>query len=141
MRDYAERYIDEENRAAFLKDTAYERVLKEIQENPIYQVIYQRNTYGQRAYYQISFAKLDKNDNSFVMGFKDVNEVVLEEIKKNNQLEAALHKIEKEKDILDKLCSDFTAVYFVELNSKTFESVTYFFKYKRRRYLKKASVL
>lgn len=57
------------------------------------------------------------------MGFKDVNEVVLEEIKKNNQLEAALHKIEKEKDILDKLCSDFTAVYFVELNSKTFESV------------------
>lgn len=123
MRDYAERYIDEENRAAFLKDTAYEIVLKEIQENPIYQVIYQRNTYGQRAYYQISFAKLDKNDNSFVMGFKDVNEVVLEEIKKNNQLEAALHKIEKEKDILDKLCSDFTAVYFVELNSKTFESV------------------
>lgn len=43
MRDYAERYIDEENRAAFLKDTAYETVLKEIQENPIYQVIYQRN--------------------------------------------------------------------------------------------------
>jgi len=123
IRDYAERYIDEENRAAFLKDTAYETVLKEIQENPIYQVIYQRNAYGQRAYYQISFAKLDKNDNSFVMGFKDVNEVVLEEIKKNNQLEAALHKIEKEKDILDKLCSDFTAVYFVELNSKTFESV------------------
>lgn len=97
--------------------------MKEIQENPIYQVIYQRNAYGQLAYYQISFAKLDKNDNSFVMGFKDVNEVVLEEIKKNNQLEAALHKIEKEKDILDKLCSDFTAVYFVELNSKTFESV------------------
>ena len=31
--------------------------------------------------------------------------------------------IAKEKDILDKLCSDFTAVYFVELNSKTFESV------------------
>lgn len=123
MRDYAERYIDEENRAAFLKDTAYETVLKEIQENPIYQVIYQRNAYGQLAYYQISFAKLDKNDNSFVMGFKDVNEVVLEEIKKNNQLEAALHKIEKEKDILDKLCSDFTAVYFVELNSKSFESV------------------
>lgn len=123
IRDYAERYIDEENRAAFLKDTAYEKVLKEIQENPIYQVIYQRNAYGQLAYYQISFAKLDKNDNSFVMGFKDVNEVVLEEIKKNNQLEAALHKIEKEKDILDKLCSDFTAVYFVELNSKTFESV------------------
>ena len=87
--------------------------MKEIQENPIYQVIYQRNAYGQLAYYQISFAKLDKNDNSFVMGFKDVNEVVLEEIKKNNQLEAALHKIEKEKDILDKLCSDFTAVYFV----------------------------
>ena len=123
MRDYAEHYIDEENRAQFLKDTAYEKVLKEIQENPIYQVIYQRNAYGQLAYYQISFAKLDKNDNSFVMGFKDVNEVVLEEIKKNNQLEAALHKIEKEKDILDKLCSDFTAVYFVELNSKTFESV------------------
>ena len=123
MRDYAERYIDEENRAAFLKDTAYETVLKEIQENPIYQVIYQRNAYGQLAYYQISFAKLGKNDNSFVMGFKDVNEVVLEEIKKNNQLEAALHKIEKEKDILDKLCTDFAAVYFVELNSKSFESV------------------
>ena len=123
MRDYAEHYIDEENRAQFLKDTAYEKVLKEIEENPTYQIIYQRNAYGQLAYYQISFAKLDENDHSFVMGFKDVNEVVLEEIKKNDQLETALHKIEREKDILDKLCSDFTAVYFIELNSKTFESV------------------
>ena len=123
MRDYAEHYVDEENRVQFLKDTAYEKVLEEIQKNPVYHVIFQRNAYGQLAYYQISFAKLDENDNSFVMGYKDVNEVVLEEIKKNNQLEAALHKIKKEKDILDKLCTDFTAVYFIELNSKTFESV------------------
>lgn len=52
---------------------------------------------------------------------KRVSDALEEAQKTNNELLEALKKIEKDKSVLDKLCSDFTAVYYVECNSGQYE--------------------
>lgn len=52
---------------------------------------------------------------------KRVSDALEEAQKANNELLEALKKIEKDKSVLDKLCSDFTAVYYVECNSGQYE--------------------
>lgn len=52
---------------------------------------------------------------------KCVSDALEEAQKANNELLEALKKIEKDKSVLDKLCSDFTAVYYVECNSGQYE--------------------
>lgn len=54
---------------------------------------------------------------------KRVSDALEEAKKANNELLEALKKIEKDKSVLDKLCSDFTAVYYVECNSGQYESL------------------
>lgn len=52
---------------------------------------------------------------------KRVSDALEEAQKANNELLEALKKIEKDKSVLEKLCSDFTAVYYVECNSGQYE--------------------
>lgn len=42
---------------------------------------------------------------------------------RNNELKVTLDKINRDKHVLDKLCADYTAVYYVELNSGEFETL------------------
>lgn len=42
---------------------------------------------------------------------------------KNNELKVSFDKINRDKHVLDKLCTDYTAVYHVELNSGEFETL------------------
>lgn len=42
---------------------------------------------------------------------------------KNNELKVSFDKINRDKHVLDKLCTDYTAVYHVELNSREFETL------------------
>ena len=42
---------------------------------------------------------------------------------KNNELKVSFDKINRDKHVLDRLCTDYTAVYYVELNSREFETL------------------
>ena len=51
-----------------------------------------------------------------MLGFKLVNDIVQQEKARNDRLE-------EEKQILESLSSDFTAIYYLEVNSGKFEPV------------------
>lgn len=67
-------------------------------------------------YFQACFAQISEDTDDFVMGFKLVNDIVEHEKERNDRLE-------EEKQILESLSSDFTAIYYLEVNSGKFESV------------------
>ena len=91
MRDYLNRYVCEDDKAEFACKTQYEVVLHEIRRQPVYSVVYKRQHRGQQEYFQVSFtAAGDENSNDFIMGFKNVNELVLEERRRNEKLTEAL---------------------------------------------------
>lgn len=91
MRKYLEHYVCEEDQEEFARKTQYEVVLHEISQQPIYSVVYRRNYQGKQEYFQISFtAAGSEGSNDFVMGFKNVNDVVLAEREKNETLTEAL---------------------------------------------------
>lgn len=60
--------------------------------------------------------QISEDTDDFVMGFKLVNDIVEHEKERNDRLE-------EEKQILESLSSDFTAIYYLEVNSGKFESV------------------
>ena len=91
MRDYLDRYVCEDDKAEFACKTQYEVVLHEIRRQPVYSVVYRRQYQGQREYFQVSFtAAGDVGGDDFTMGFKNVNELVLEERQRNEKLTEAL---------------------------------------------------
>ena len=81
----------------FAKKTQYETVLAEIRKKPIYNVVYRRHYKGKIEYFQISYALVDKNSDSsnFVMGYKNINDLVLADHKRNEELAAALAAAEQ----------------------------------------------
>ena len=81
----------------FSQKTQYETVLAEIRKKPVYNVIYRRQFNGKIEYFKISYALVDKNiaSTNFVMGFKNINDLVLADHKRNEELAAALAAAEQ----------------------------------------------
>lgn len=78
--EYVKKYVCEEDREDFACKTRYEVVSQQIHEMPLYSVVYKRQFRDEKKYYQVSFTLTGSEDsNDFVMGFKDVNDVVLAE--------------------------------------------------------------
>lgn len=71
---------------------------------------------GKIDYFQACFAQISEETDDFVLGFKLVNDIVEHEKERNDRLE-------EEKQILESLSSDFTAIYYLEVNSGKFEPV------------------
>ena len=92
MEYYKRVCVHEDDWAEFDKKTRYETVLAEIRKKPVYNVVYRRHYQGKMEYFQISYALVDKNSDSsnFVMGYKNINDLVLADHKRNEELAAAL---------------------------------------------------
>lgn len=94
----------------------YRVVRERIKTEKVYPVVFQRKFNGKIDYFQACFVQISEDTNDFVMGFKLVNDIVEHEKERNDRLE-------EEKQILESLSSDFTAIYYLEVNSGKFESV------------------
>ena len=96
MQDYTTHFICEEEQEEFTEKTRYEVVLQEIHKQPIYSVVYRRNYHEKKEYYQVSFTLADRDgeSNDFIMGFKNVDAVVLAQKQKEEELAAALERAE-----------------------------------------------
>lgn len=116
MEKYASEYVCEEDREDFLRNVNYRVVRERIKTEKVYPVVFQRKFNGKIDYFQACFAQISENTDDFVMGFKLVNDIVEHEKERNDRLE-------EEKQILESLSSDFTAIYYLEVNSGKFESV------------------
>ena len=91
MQDYLVHYVCEEDKEEFSRKTQYEVVLHEIQRQPIYSVIYKRLYKGKQEYFQVSYtAAGEPGSGDFILGFKNVNAIVLAEREKNEKLTEAL---------------------------------------------------
>ena len=91
MQAYITHYVSEESQEEFSRKTQYEVVLHELRQQPIYSVIYKRHYQGAEEYFQMSFTAAGSNDsNDFIVGFKNVNDIVLAEREKNAALTEAL---------------------------------------------------
>lgn len=116
MEKYASEYVCEEDREDFLRNVNYRVVRERIKTEKVYPVVFQRKFNGKIDYFQACFAQISEDTDDFVMGFKLVNDIVEHEKERNDRLE-------EEKQILGSLSSDFTAIYYLEVNSGKFESV------------------
>ena len=116
MENYALHYVCEEDRESFLKQVDYRVVRERIKTEKVYPVVFQRKFNGKIDYFQACFAQISEKTDDFVLGFKLVNDIVEHEKERNNRLE-------EEKQILESLSSDFTAIYYLEVNSGKFEPV------------------
>ena len=91
MRDYLTNFVCEGDREEFARKTQYEVVLHELRQQVIYSVVYKRQYKGKQEYFQVSFTFAgDEESNDFIMGFKNVNDIVLAEREKNEKLTEAL---------------------------------------------------
>lgn len=116
MENYALEYVCEEDREDFLRNVDYRVVREKIKTEIVYTVVYRREYNGTVDYFQACFAQISADTDDFVLGFKIVNDIVQQEKERNDRLE-------EEKQILESLSSDFTAIYYLEVNSGKFESV------------------
>lgn len=116
MEKYASEYVCEEDREDFLRNMNYRVVRERIKTEKVYPVVFQRKFNGKTDYFQACFAQISEDTDDFVLGFKLVNDIVEHEKERNDRLE-------EEKQILESLSSDFTAIYYLEVNSGKFESV------------------
>lgn len=116
MEKYASEYVCEEDREDFLRNVNYRVVRERIKTEKVYPVVFQRKFNGKIDYFQACFVQISEDTDDFVMGFKLVNDIVEHEKERNDRLE-------EEKQILESLSSDFTAIYYLEVNSGKFESV------------------
>lgn len=116
MEDYALHYVREEDREEFLKRVDYRVVREQIKKEKVYPVVFQREYNGVVDYFQACFAQISEETDDFVLSFKMVNDIVQQEKERNDRLE-------EEKQILESLSSDFTAIYYLEVNSGKFEPV------------------
>lgn len=116
MEKYASEYVCEEDREDFLRNVNYRVVRERIKTEKVYLVFFQRKFNGKIDYFQACFAQISEDTDDFVLGFKLVNDIVEHEKERNDRLE-------EEKQILESLSSDFTAIYYLEVNSGKFEPV------------------
>lgn len=116
MEKYASEYVCEEDREDFLRNVDYRVVRERIKTEKVYPVVFQREFNGKIDYFQACFAQISEETDDFVLGFKLVNDIVEHEKERNDRLE-------EEKQILESLSSDFTAIYYLEVNSGKFEPV------------------
>ena len=116
MEDYALNYVCEEDQEEFLKRVDYRVVREQIKKEIVYPVVFQREYNGKVDYFQACFAQISEETDDFVLGFKIVNDIIQQEKERNDRLE-------EEKQILESLSSDFTAIYYLEVNSGKFEPV------------------
>lgn len=116
MEKYALHYVCEEDREEFLRRVDCRVVREQIKKEKVYPVVFQREFNGKIDYFQACFAQISEETNDFVLGFKLVNDIVEHEKERNDRLE-------EEKQILESLSSDFTAIYYLEVNSGKFEPV------------------
>ena len=92
---YIRKYVCPEEQEDFARKIQYEVVLQQIRLQPVYSVVYKRRYEGLDEYFQMSFARSGSADSSdFVLGFKNVNDVVLAEHQRNEELSRALEAAE-----------------------------------------------
>ena len=105
IREYAARYVAEEDRASFLEWTNTEHLKSIITANNISEFNYQRNMNGMQNYYQFCCGRVsdDPGNNLMIFGFRNVDAAVKKDMETKRTLEAAL----KDANIANKAKTQF----------------------------------
>ncbi len=92
IREYATRYVVEEDRAAFLEWTDPDHLQALIHDKNFSEFNYQRNMNGVQNYYQFCCGRVsdDPMNNQMIFGFRNVDAAVKKDLETKRQLEAAL---------------------------------------------------
>ena len=94
-RHYRDLYVCDEYKEEFERKTRYEVVQREIKQKPVYSVVFKRSHRGKQEFFQVSFTAAGGADSAdFVIGFKNVNDLVREERARNEMLAEALRAAE-----------------------------------------------
>lgn len=92
MSEYANRYVDEEDRESFLDWTDAGNLNSLINTDNILEFSYQRNMNGDKNYYQFCCARVlsQETNNLMIFGFRNVDTMVRKDIETKRTLEKAL---------------------------------------------------
>lgn len=89
MKEYILQHVVEEDRDRVFKETSQEVVIEQIKSDKFYKVTYRANYQNEIAYFQMNFVSVN-NSNNFVLGFRNVNDVMKEQQKQEKALKDAL---------------------------------------------------
>lgn len=92
IREYAQRYVIEEDREAFIAWTDVKNLISVINTDNISEFSYQRNMNGTLNYYQFCCARIigEDTDNLMIFGFRNVDMMVRKDLETKKALEKAL---------------------------------------------------
>ena len=99
-----------------------EEVTKELSDKQEYDFVCEVLLNGKRHDCQMKYMRLDDADH-ILMGFRFVDSIVGPEKKRKQLLEKALDNAEREKQILDALCINYTAAYLCDLKNDYLEVI------------------
>ncbi len=88
--DYANKYVCDEFKKEFIEKTNINNILKQLEKDNSYKIIFKRLSGGKEEFYQLEYTTADDFSNSFIMAYKNVNEEFLAEKERNEALKTAL---------------------------------------------------
>lgn len=111
-----------EEREGLKEAIRLEKVTEELSDKSEYSFVFEVVMGGRRHDCQMKYMKLDDADH-VLMGFRMVDSIVGPEKRKKRILEKALNDAEKEKQILNALCINYTAAYVCDLKNDYLEPI------------------
>lgn len=120
IKTYVNEYVDVSDRERVAREVDAKIVLDHIEDGSIYTVNYLRNQLdGSKSYHQMAFAMCDllSDNTQFVLGFRDVNSVILKEQKAEKEQLMAHDKLVEQYEIVEALSRDYLNIYKLNLNS------------------------
>ncbi len=127
FRMYAERYVQESDRAAFLQVFNRENIVRELTNAPrfVYRYRVDASLDGHTNYEaQIVRVNADAFDGAVLLAFHPIDEIVAAEVKHQRELEDNLQKERESNEVLKSISWIYYGVFRVDLASDTYQTLS-----------------
>lgn len=123
IKSYIEQYVDEADKARLWAAVEFSALERNLSKNNHFSILYTRHPEtGDSGYFQLEFTRLEGRD-SIVLTFRDVDEMIRDDIKKRNELQNALNRANREAEIIQSLTNIYYIIYVVDLRTYQFEEI------------------
>ena len=116
---YVNTLVFDEDKAMMLKAGSIYHILEELQDKKSFVTTYRSSNSGNPRYCEMKFVKVgdDENPQAVALGFADKDDIIRKEIEEKEERE-------KNFEIIDILASEYTSVYYIDLNSDELTNYT-----------------
>lgn len=123
IKSYIKRYVDEADQERLWAEVEFSALERNLSQNNHFSILYTRHSEtGDSGYFQLEFTRLEGRD-TIVVTFRDVDEMIRDDIKKRDELQKALNRANQESKIIQSLTNIYFIIYVVDLCTYQFEEI------------------